>query len=85
MEQTEFQDRMSDEGQELCHQKASENCSSLMIRAWQSALQTERMEWQTDEVRRRAKECGGWSEVYHHRVGYGYCIYHFCESGGTGS
>ena len=55
---------MSDEGQELCHQKASENCSSLMIRAWQSALQTERMEWQTDEVRRRAKECGGWDAAY---------------------
>ena len=55
---------VSDEGQELCHQKASENCSSLMIRAWQSALQTERLEWQTDEVRRRAKECGGWDAAY---------------------
>lgn len=55
---------VSDEGQELCHQKASEYCSSLMIRAWQSALQTERMEWQTDEVRRRAKECGGWDAAY---------------------
>ena len=55
---------MSDEGRELCHQKASEYCSSLMIRAWQSALQTERMEWQTDEVRRRVKECGGWDAAY---------------------
>ena len=35
-----------------------------MIRAWQSALQTERLEWQTDEVRRRAKECGGWDAAY---------------------
>ncbi len=55
---------VSDEGQELCHQKASENGSSLTIRAWQSALQTERMEWQTDEVRRRVKEYGGWDAAY---------------------
>lgn len=55
---------MSDEGQKLCHQNAAENCSSLTIRAWLSALQTERMEWQMSEVGRRAKECGSWDAAY---------------------
>ncbi|MBQ7510197.1 MAG: DUF2851 family protein [Prevotella sp.] len=53
-----------DEGQTLCHRYASENCSSLTIRAWQSALQTERMEWQMSEVERRVRECGSWDAAY---------------------
>ena len=39
----------SDQGQALCHQNVKENCTRLTIHAWLSAIQTERMEWQTEE------------------------------------
>ena len=32
--------------------------------AWLSAIQTERLEWQTEEIRRRAKEYGSWEAAY---------------------
>ena len=50
----------SDQGQVLCHQNVKENCTRLTTHAWLSAIQTERMEWQTEEIRRRAKEYGSW-------------------------
>lgn len=54
----------SDQGQALCHQNAKENITRLTLRAWLSALQTERLEWQTNEIRRRAKEYGSWDAAY---------------------
>ena len=54
----------SDQGQTLCHQSVNENCTRLTTRAWLSALQTERLEWQTEEIRRRAKEFGSWEAAY---------------------
>lgn len=48
----------SDQGQTLCHQNVKENCTRLTTHAWLSAIQTERLEWQTEEIRRRAKEHG---------------------------
>ena len=46
----------SDQGQTVCHQNVKENCTRLTVNSWLSALQTERLEWQTEEIRRRAKE-----------------------------
>ena len=61
---TEGYERLMDEGgQKLCHENVS-NCTMLTIRAWLSALQTERMEWQLSEVERRVKECGSWDAAY---------------------
>ena len=54
----------SDQGQALCHQNVKENCTRLTTHAWLSAIQTERMEWQTEEIRRRAKEYGSWEAAY---------------------
>ena len=54
----------TDQGQTLCHQSVNENCTRLTTRAWLSALQTERLEWQTEEIRRRAKEFGSWEAAY---------------------
>ena len=54
----------SDNGQTLCHQNVKENCTRLTTHAWLSAIQTERMEWQTEEIRRRAKEYGSWETAY---------------------
>mgnify|MGYP002626050736 CR=1 FL=1 len=54
----------SDQGQALCHQNVKENCTRLTTHAWLSAIQTERMEWQTEEIRRRAKEYGSWETAY---------------------
>lgn len=51
-------------GQTLCHQNVKENCTRLTTRAWLSAIQTERLEWQTEEIRRRAKEFGSWEAAY---------------------
>lgn len=50
----------SDQGQAVCHQNVKENITRLTLRSWLSAIQTERLEWQTEEIRRRAKEFGGW-------------------------
>ena len=54
----------SDQGQAVCHQNVKENITRLTLRAWLSALQTERLEWQTNEIRRRAKEFGSWDAAY---------------------
>ena len=54
----------SDQGQTLCNQNVKENCTRLTTHAWLSAIQTERMEWQTEEIRRRAKEYGSWEAAY---------------------
>jgi len=54
----------SDQGQTLCHQNVKENCTRLTTHAWLSAIQTERMEWQTEKIRRRAKEYGSWEAAY---------------------
>ena len=54
----------SDQGQTLCHQNVKENCTRLTTRAWLSAIQTERLEWQTEEIRRRTKEFGSWDAAY---------------------
>ena len=54
----------SDQGQALCHQNVKENCTRLTTHAWLSAIQTERLEWQTEEIRRRAKEYGSWEAAY---------------------
>ena len=54
----------SDQGQAVCHQNVKENCTRLTLRSWLSAIQTERLEWQTNEIRRRAKEFGSWDAVY---------------------
>ena len=54
----------SDQGQALCHQNVKENCTRVTTRAWLSAIQTERLEWQTEEIRRRAKEYGSWEDAY---------------------
>ena len=54
----------SDQGKTLCHQNVKENCTRLTTHAWLSAIQTERMEWQTEEIRRRAKEYGSWEAAY---------------------
>jgi len=45
----------SDQGQTL---------TRLTTHAWLSAIQTERLEWQTEEIRRRAKEYGSWEAAY---------------------
>ena len=50
----------SDQGQAVCHQNVKENITRLTLRSWLCAIQTERLEWQTEEIRRRAKEFGGW-------------------------
>lgn len=54
----------SDKGQTICHQNVKENCTRLAVNSWLSALQTERLEWQTEEIRRRAKEFGSWEVAY---------------------
>ena len=54
----------SDQGQTLCHQNVKEHCTRLTTRAWLSAIQTERLEWQTEEIRRRASEFGSWEAAY---------------------
>ena len=54
----------SDQGQTVCHQNVKENCTRLTVNSWLSALQTERLEWQTEEIRRRAKEFGSWDAAY---------------------
>lgn len=54
----------SDRGQTICHQNVKENCTRLAVNSWLSALQTERLEWQTEEVRRRANEFGSWEAAY---------------------
>ena len=54
----------SDQGQTLCHQNVKENCTRLTTRAWLSAIQTERLEWQTEEIRRRASVLGSWEAAY---------------------
>ena len=54
----------SDQGQTLCHQNVKENCTRLTTHAWLSAIQTERLEWQTEEIRRRAKKYGSWEAAY---------------------
>ena len=54
----------SDQGQTVCHQNVKENCTRLTVNSWLSALQTERLEWQTKEIRRRAKEFGCWDAAY---------------------
>ncbi len=54
----------SDQGQTVCHQNVKENCTRLTVNSWLSALQTERLEWQTEEIRRRAKEFGSWEAAY---------------------
>ena len=54
----------SDQGQTLCHQNVKENITRLTLRSWLCALQTERLEWQTEEIRRRAKEFGNWEAAY---------------------
>ena len=54
----------SDQGQAVCHQNVKEHCTRLTTRSWLSAIQTERMEWQCNEVRRRAKEFGSWDAAY---------------------
>ena len=54
----------SDQGQTLCHQNVKENCTRLTTRAWLSAIQTERLEWQTEEIRRKAKEYSSWETAY---------------------
>ena len=54
----------SDQRQTLCHQNVKENCTRLTTHAWLSAIQTERLEWQTEEIRRRAKEYGSWEAAY---------------------
>ena len=48
----------------MCHQNVKENCTRLTVNSWLSALQTERLEWQTKEIRRRAKEFGCWDAAY---------------------
>ena len=40
----------SDQGQTVCHQNVKENCTRLTVNSWLSALQTERLEWQTEEI-----------------------------------
>ena len=54
----------SDQGQTVCHQNVKENITRLTLRSWLCAIQTERLEWQTEEFRRRAKEFGGWDAAY---------------------
>ena len=54
----------SDQGQTLCHQNVKEHCTRLTTRTWLSAIQTERLEWQTEEIRRRASEFGSWDAAY---------------------
>ncbi|MBQ6482276.1 MAG: DUF2851 family protein, partial [Anaerolineaceae bacterium] len=54
----------SDQGQTICHQNVKENCTRLAVNSWLSALQTERLEWLTEEIRRRAKEFGSWEAAY---------------------
>ncbi|MCR5473247.1 MAG: DUF2851 family protein [Prevotella sp.] len=54
----------SDQGQAVCHQNVKENITRLTLRSWLCAIQTERLEWQTEEIRRRAKEFGGWDAAY---------------------
>ena len=54
----------SDQGQTVCHQNVKENCTRLTVNSWLSALQTERLEWQTEEIKRRAKEFGSWEAAY---------------------
>ena len=54
----------SDQGQAVCHQNVKENITRLTLRSWLCAIQTERLEWQTEEIRRRAKEFGGWDTAY---------------------
>ncbi|KWW26361.1 MAG: Protein of unknown function (DUF2851), partial [bacterium P3] len=54
----------SDQGQAVCHQNVKENITRLTLRSWLCAIQTERLEWQTEEFRRRAKEFGGWDAAY---------------------
>ena len=54
----------SDHGQAVCHQNVKENITRLTLRSWLCAIQTERLEWQTEEIRRRAKEFGGWDAAY---------------------
>ena len=54
----------SDQGQAVCHQNVKEHCTRLTTRSWLSAIQTERMEWQCNEVSRRAKEFGCWETAY---------------------
>ena len=37
----------------------------LMVHSWMAALQTERLERKTDDIRRRAEQCGGsWEDAY---------------------
>jgi len=39
--------------------------SRLMVHSWMAALQTERLERKTDDIRRRAERCGGsWEDAY---------------------
>ena len=39
--------------------------SALTVHAWMAALQTERLERKTDDIRRRAEQCGGsWEDAY---------------------
>ena len=54
----------SDQGQAVCHQNVKENCTRLAVNSWLSALQAERLEWLTEEIRRRAKEFGSWEAAY---------------------
>ena len=54
----------SDQGLTLCHQNVKENITRLTLRSWLCALQTERLEWQTEEIRRRASEFGSWEAAY---------------------
>ena len=54
----------SDQGQAVCHQNVKDSITRLTLRSWLCAIQTERLEWQTEEIRRRAKEFGEWDAAY---------------------
>ena len=54
----------SDQGQAVCHQNVKDSITRLTLRSWLCAIQTERLEWQTNEIRRGAKEFGSWDAAY---------------------
>ena len=57
-------DIINSAGQPVSVMHVKENCTRLTVNSWLSALQTERLEWQTEEIRRRAKEFGSWEAAY---------------------